>query len=239
MANERISKLQRWILDACLQDVELQRTDVWAFFGRRFSPRHLKDNPKHRIGDWEIERHYGNDKSLFEQRAETVMEWRQKLQKRVSVTKTYYIPKKQFVVTPANDATISRTLKNLVRKGLLERPEKYGRYTLTERGFATVKKINPRVKTLNFKGYQKKVTDRRSVRQKAWNSIGIGLVPSVAKKEKMMALQEKSDEFRKKFTTATIYTRLCDRCQKKITKFEKACGAATIERLQKEISRME
>ncbi len=240
MAITRTSQLQKWILETCLEKVRFQRTDARAFFGKRFSPSYLKDNPKHRIGDWKIKKWYDGDMSLFERRTETVMEWRRKLQKRVPVTKIYCVPKKELIATPTIEVTISRSLHNLVRKDLLEQSKKWGPYTLTKRGFETVKNSPDKWTGISFKEYEAKVEEARK-EEEGWMAATVAKLtpPSAQKQRKTLELQAKLQDFNKRFNPATIHARLCRKCQKKIARFEKASGATAIKKLRDEINRTE
>jgi hypothetical protein len=149
MTTQRLSKLQKWILTKALEDIPYGRNTTREFFGKRFSP-----SKKDKEFEW-----YKKDR-LTEKEKETLLEtkeiekrqwnWEKQTWENNKVTIT--LPKDIFVSTKAEEVVISRSLKNLVSKGILEQPRKWGTYHLTQEGFVIANKCHDESTIVNEKG---------------------------------------------------------------------------------------
>lgn len=152
MSKERLSKLQKWILEKCLKDINISRDKAREFYGKRFSPKGRYKWARFSIRK-EQERFFDNNKGTG------------RIQE--------YKPKKEFMTTRAVEATISRTFRNLVGKGYLVR----GRfaYELTRKGWLKVNRNenslkvnrNQNTETVSFKDYRQRL-DELTKKQIGW-----------------------------------------------------------------------
>lgn len=138
MAKERLSKLQKWVLDRC--SVEgIHRSDVMGFFGKKYSGRYRDQKdfdtkvPKDRAAYYFKER-FPCRKNDFEERVFDEEVYDYKRQKRVEKKNKYYVCKKELIITKSENVIITKSLKNLIKKNLLSQPEKRCKYYLTEKG---------------------------------------------------------------------------------------------------------
>ena len=121
MAKERLSKLQKWILTRCLENKtqKIARDEVREFFGKRFRPKRTEypwGDEDRKYYNWTT-REYpnGHKQELFS-------------------------PKPELVSTRSIEASVSRSLGNLIKRGFLTEKYHYGQHFLTEAGFLKVNK---------------------------------------------------------------------------------------------------
>ena len=145
MAKERLSKLQKWILNRSLENKEngIFRDEVREFFGRKFGvkPKWYKDH----IIDYHKE---GN--KLFEKAGLDINDYEFYISKNgVGEEFAGYKPKKDKCSNRLIEATISRSFNGLIKKGFLTKKYQFGKHYLTSEGFLKVNK-KENVKTVNF-----------------------------------------------------------------------------------------
>jgi len=117
MAEERLSKLQKWILTRCLENKTwgITRDEVREFFGKKLPPkRHLSEAMNEDINGKKGEKFNWNGR--------------------------YYTPKKELVSTRSIEASISRSFGNLMKRELLTEKHHFGQHYLTETGFLKANK---------------------------------------------------------------------------------------------------
>jgi hypothetical protein len=127
MAKERLSKLQKWILNRCLENKTqgITRDEIREFFGKRFSPKKTEypwGDEERKYFNWDT-REYpnGHKQELF---------W----------------AKPELRSTRSIEASISRSFNNLIKRELLTKKYHFGQHFLTEAGFLKVnRKENPRI----------------------------------------------------------------------------------------------
>ena len=137
MAQERLSKLQEWILKRCSAN-GICRSDVIEFFGKKY-PRKYRNQKRYRtkIFENELERYFNEylgRRCHFEERQGDFerYDWDQK---RIVVEKRkYYVVKEKLISTNSEEVIITKSLKNMVKKGLLSQSKKWGDYYLTKKG---------------------------------------------------------------------------------------------------------
>lgn len=158
MAKERLSKLQKWILEKCLENLEIHRTDVFEFFGKKFSERYrsrrswLIDIPNiferlnYNRNDW-IEKQITGRFWDFEKKEYTEQ------------TKKFYKAKEELIITKSEQVIITRSLKNLRDKRFLNKvkPVEWGDHYLTKKGFLKANKMSDASHFANFKEYEKQL----------------------------------------------------------------------------------
>jgi hypothetical protein len=107
MAKERLSKLQKWILEQCLQNTEIYYRTVFKFFGKKFSCTKTKFMP-----DSGLKQCYGespeNDYILKERSFINCVGW--------NIHGFDVTGKKELVISNSEKAIISRSLKGLKDK---------------------------------------------------------------------------------------------------------------------------
>lgn len=138
MAKERFSKLQKWILQKCLKKKVIYRNEVREFYGREFPGRYRKEI----IWEWAIDRF---KKNRFEEYEGTFLMWSFDEEKRTGQQMDqklkYYKVKEEFIITRSEETDISRSLKGLIKKGILiQAKESAGGLKLTEDGFLKANK---------------------------------------------------------------------------------------------------
>jgi len=164
MAKVRLSKLQKWILEKCLKDLTIYYRDVFAFFGKEFSDHYRKKI----IPDFAIDRVYPNKKDKFEKKEGIFLVWDFKENKRIPQKKEYYKAKEKYIITNSEKAIISRSLKGLIKKGFLIKPEKWGECRLTKEGFLKANNFSTRCIFVSFKEYQEKLEKAEQEKQEAY-----------------------------------------------------------------------
>lgn len=118
MSTQRLSRLQKWVLEQCLNG-PIRRAKIREFYGKKFSPSAWENEAREEI----------KDKNNYE---ETVM--------------SGYVPKKKLISTMAIEASISRSLSNLLRKKWLKRFRSHGiagrhEYRITDAGHLQLLKV--------------------------------------------------------------------------------------------------
>ncbi|MBA7541802.1 hypothetical protein ES705_34118 [subsurface metagenome] len=115
MADERLSKLQKWILNRCLENKEngIVREEIREFFGKKLPPkRHLTEALR--------ESTFGKEGERFN--------WEGR----------YFSPKKELISTRSIEASVSRSFNNLIKRGFVANRYHNGQCFLTEKGFLKV-----------------------------------------------------------------------------------------------------
>lgn len=266
---KRLSKLQRWILTKCLEEVPYHRNTTRDFFGKRFSPSEINRRIISIGGDLEqnAKRILGDEyKELVVKKEGSFRVWNFETQIHETKVSPYYTIKEELCSSRAEEATISRTLKNLVDKGLLKQPEKWGAYFLTEEGFTTANKVLVSDTTVN-----KCLTDRTNVNERLDDPTTVNTTArgankltfeeyqikanaylsqrakffeprkeaSPEKQQKVFELKTKLNEFQRKFNPDAISAVCCEFCQKKIEELANECGKSDLEELKKQIESIE
>ena len=138
MAKERLSKLQKWILNKCSTE-GISRSDAMGFFGKKYSGRYRDQKSSDTKISKDRAEYYFNEgfpdrKGDFEERVydEEVYDWKRK--KNVIKKMKYYVCKDDLIITKSENVVITKSLQNLVKKNLLSYPEKRGKYYLTKKG---------------------------------------------------------------------------------------------------------
>lgn len=149
MAKERLSRLQKWILIEAYKNIAIPRRHIRLFFGKWFHPGkynfNLDDTPS-------FEAMMGEDKEkAFDRKFFNWQEVNDRFGKR-----ELPLMKKEYQSTKAIEVTISRALKNMIEKGILQKNPDWENYILTEKGFLMLTKTQ-KVPLVNFKEYVKKV----------------------------------------------------------------------------------
>ena len=155
MSEQRLSKLQKWILEQSIKHIEnnklgLDNRDCISFFGKEYMPRYK--NQKLFESEWKYSK--VEDKSKLDEFEGNFNVWDYQEKKWVVTTKKYFKVKNDYILSEAEQVTISRSLKNMVEKGLIWKKLKYDPYFLTEMGFLIAKETVTRCTILNFKEYQ-------------------------------------------------------------------------------------
>ncbi|MBA7579851.1 hypothetical protein ES695_19520 [Candidatus Atribacteria bacterium 1244-E10-H5-B2] len=111
----RLSKLQKWILNRCLENKGngISRDESREFFGKRLPPKRHLCEALH-------ESTFGTEGEKFD--------WNGR----------YYTPKKELISTRSIEASVSRSFNNLIKREFLTEKYHYGQCFLTEKGFLKV-----------------------------------------------------------------------------------------------------
>lgn len=156
MAKERLSKLQKWILIHCLEEVFLGRNEAREFYGKKFSC-----NPK--IDSWpseSLEYRIKNsnppftpdEMKLYDITKEEHKTWNPETNRYdIPDEYTIFTPKSEYVSTKAEEVAISRSFKNLSDKEFITRTKKWGAWHLTEKGFLIAKNSATPCSKVNLK----------------------------------------------------------------------------------------
>lgn len=133
MSKERLSKLQKWILQECVNELFIFRGHSRQFYGKHLPPKRIRyplRKQERRFYNWS-KRVWpdGHEQELFS-------------------------PKKELISTRSIEAIISRTFRNLVEKGFLTKG-RFG-YQLTEKGWLKANKNN-NTEIVSFKDYNGRV----------------------------------------------------------------------------------
>jgi len=148
MAKERLSKLQKWILNRCLENKEngIIREEIREFFGKKLSPKRnlLKALQESTLGE----------------KGEN-FNWDGR----------YFSPKKELVSTRSIEASISRSFNNLIRKGFITDSKHY----LTEKGFLSVNKNKSHGIVNTYKDYTNNINKKNEEREKYYKKFVEGL----------------------------------------------------------------
>jgi len=238
MSKKRLSKLQKWILKECLENLFFERDQAREFYGKKFSPGYNQTFGK----GWEKKRDM-SDYELFTREYSGGYKWEG------------YRAKKELFSTRAVEVSISRSLKSLITKGYLMQPHKWGRLHLTKKGFLKANKlaevggvISPSVNVkksgnvqtfINLKTYKARVDEVEQQRRKAAKESSKRLRqqfnPSPERQKKLFEFKKIKEEFDKKFSPGSIFELCCEECKKKIVKFQKNCGIEEVNRLAEEL----
>jgi hypothetical protein len=165
MAKERISRLQKWILSECLKRTEIHYRDTFTFFGKKFTniksqEREEEIDFKARLGE-----NYQNEYNI--ENIERHHEFESGGQVHRFDWKGFRItPKKELLITNSEKAILSRSLKGLSNKKLLNQSRKYGCYTLTEKGFLKANNCHADTIFVSFKEYNEPIEKRYEERKK-------------------------------------------------------------------------
>jgi hypothetical protein len=141
MTKERLSKLQKWILNRCLINIRIQRHEIRGFFGKVFYPipgKKVYMRPK------DAEKRFGKQNARPED-FEVIQDG----------IDFFMYPKLDLRSTLSIEASISRSLRNLHKKGLIQMAKWI---TLTERGFLLLIK-DKNNQFINFNEYATKVKE--------------------------------------------------------------------------------
>jgi hypothetical protein len=240
MAKERLSKLQKWILAECMKQVFLHRGWAMEFYGKEFYPGAKARTEPSNLLDSRIKK---EELKFYDSRTE-MREW-YNWEKKKHEPRSYTIltPKSELVSTKAEQVSITRSFKNLEKKGFITRPRKWGSWQLTEKGFLIAKKWEPGVTFLNFKDYCDKLQELEQAREKRYSkmiasmggSMDMGMDENPERTEKVERLRAKAKQYQETFTSEAIFKLCCDECQKKIMEFQKECGIEEVNALTKEI----
>lgn len=155
MAKERLSKLQKWILSRCMEEMLLRRNEARKFYGKKlpygvetrlFPPGMMERVIKPEEMEW-------YDVTLKEHKL-----WNYETHS-CDIPQEYTIvtPKGEYISTKAEEVSISRSFKKLEDKGFITREKEWRPWRLTERGFLIAKKTATPCDFVNFKDYQSKV----------------------------------------------------------------------------------
>lgn len=139
MAKERLSKLQKWILKKYLKKKAIYRNEVKEFYGREFPGRYRKKI----IWEYSIDRY--PYKNRFEEYEVTFLMWNfdeeSRTAKQINQKVKYYKAKEEYILTRSEEVVISRSLKGLIKKGILIQIEEPARWLkLTVDGLLKVNK---------------------------------------------------------------------------------------------------
>ena len=137
-AKERLSKLQKWILDKCPAE-GIHRSGVMGFFGKKYSGSYRNQKSystkifEDRATYYFNERYPGRRNDFEEREGEfETYDWERK--EYVIEKRKYYVCKEELIITNSENVVITKSLKNLVKKNLLSQPKKWSKYYLTEKG---------------------------------------------------------------------------------------------------------
>ncbi len=226
MSEERLSKLQKWILKKCLEGIFFKREQAREFYGKKFSPGYNQT-----FGEgWEKERDM-SDYKLFTRKDSNGYKWKG------------YRAKKELFSTRAVEVSISRSLKSLVVRELLAQSRKWGTYNLTKKGFLKANKLaevggvlSP---SLNFKAYKAKVNEieeqRRKAAEESSKRLRQQLNPSPERQKKLFEFKKLNDEYIKKFCVENVFGLCCEECKGKIKEFQVKCNVEELKRVGREL----
>lgn len=148
MADERLSKLQKWILNRCLENKKygIIRDESREFFGKKLPPK------RHTIEGLQ-ESAFGTEGEKFH--------WEGR----------FFTPKKELISTRSIEASISRSFNNLIRRGFITDRYYHGQCFLTEKGFLKVnKKTNCNIVN-TYKNYVDIINKANKEREKGFKKL--------------------------------------------------------------------
>ena len=162
----RLSKLQKWILEKCLNDLRIRYQDIFAFFGKRGT----KGKPSILHEEYDLEKRFGkNYKKEFDiervKRGSGTYVW-----KGLKVSR-----KPEFCITNSEKAIISRSLKGLMKKGYLVKSEKWKDYRLTNEGFIKANNNVTACGVVSFKEYQHTIDGADKERDKRFGESCVNM----------------------------------------------------------------
>ena len=160
MAKERLSKLQKWILEKCLKDLGINYQDTAGFFGKKYTNK----KPEFIGEGHDLKKMYGeNYKKEFDIEKVKQEKWGGYVWHGLKVSR-----KPEFCITNSEKAVASRSLKSLIKKGFLIQPRKYGEYRLTKVGLLKANNLDTRDKTISFKEYQERIKKAEQERERTY-----------------------------------------------------------------------
>lgn len=149
MAKERLSKLQKWILNRCLENKGsgIVRDESREFFGKKLPPKRYSNEALREGFGW------GEKGEKFN--------WNGR----------YYTPKKELISTRSIEASVSRSFNNLIRKGFITDRYYFGQCFLTEKGFLKVnEKTNCNIVNI-YKNYIDTINKANEEREKYYKNL--------------------------------------------------------------------
>ncbi len=166
MAKERLSKIQKWILERCLENLSIHFRGTAEFFGKKYlrkadvMPQQRNYGLEYFLGE-DFEKYYIVEK----------VEWPNKYQPDGIFRGYRTTPRQEFLPTNSEKVIASRSLKNLVDKGLLVQDGKYGSYTLTEEGVLKVNNCDTKFPGVSYKEYLEAIEKKKEERQKEYEAM--------------------------------------------------------------------
>jgi len=231
MAKERLSKLQKWILTKCLEGEMIHRNEIRGFYGKKYQPSY-----KDKELSWvDVDR---ADKHMLEEREVEENEWDFELRTFTGKTyiRKYKFIKEQYITTKAEEVIISRTLKSLKNKCLLEQINKWGSYYLTEKGFL-IAKNSPGAETfVNYKEYKETIDQIKAEEKKRDQAyVNSFKEPSEEYQKKRLELKAKLKDYESKFHLYSVINICCSECKVEIEKFQKKSGIEEVKKIKEEL----
>ena len=172
MAKERLSKLQKWILEKCLKDLGVSYHDVFVGF---FSKRDTLKKPEFIGEGHDLKKRYGEsyEKELDIEKVERLSVggyiWKGL---KISI-------KPEFCITNSEKVIVSRSLKGLAKRGFLIQPRKWGEYRLTRAGFLKANESATVALIISFKEYQKKIEKAEQEKGVAFKKSLVGITETL------------------------------------------------------------
>ncbi|MCL5070829.1 MAG: hypothetical protein M1308_08025 [Actinobacteria bacterium] len=144
MAKERLSRLQKWILARCLKNKIIYRNEVKKYYGKEFPGLYRNKI----IWYWNMGR-YRNKKNMFEKYEGLVFMWTYDEESGIGEQKhrikNYYKVKEEFIIKRWEETDISRSINNLIKRGILIQTEEPARgLKLTAEGLLKANKLGVR-----------------------------------------------------------------------------------------------
>ena len=149
MAKERLSKLQKWILNRCLENKEngIIRDESREFFGKKLPPkRHSNEALSEGFG-------WGEKGEKFD--------WNGR----------YWTPKKELISNRSIEASVSRSFNNLIKREFLTKKYYYGQCFLTEKGFLKVNEKTNCIIVNTYKNYVDVINKANEERGKDYKKL--------------------------------------------------------------------
>jgi len=155
MAKERLSKLQKWILSRCMEEILLRQNAARNFYGKKLpygvKTRSFPPGIMERVIKPE-------EMELYDITLEEHKLWNAETHCcDIRLEYTIVTPKGEYISTKTEEESISRSFKKLEDKGLITREKEWRPWRLTERGFLIAKKTATSCNFVNFKDYQSKI----------------------------------------------------------------------------------
>ncbi len=230
MAKERLSKLQKWILTKCLEGKRIHRSVVMEFYGKKYLPGY-----KDKELSWDIDK---ADKHMLEERQEERRKFDYKQWKYTDETyiHKYHVVKDQYISTKAEEVIISRTLKNLKNKCLLEQINKWGDYHLTEKGFLIAKNCVTDGTFINYKEYKEAIDQIIAEEERRHQAfVNSFKKPSEEYEKKRLELKAKLKDYESKFNVYSVINICCSECKVEIEKFQNKSGIEEVKKIKEEL----
>jgi len=231
MAKERLSKLQKWILTKCLEGKTIHRNEIREFYGKEYQPSY-----KDKELSWvDVDR---AGKYMLEERQEERRKFDYKQWKYTDETyiHKYHVVKVQYISTKAEEVIISRTLKSLKNKCLLEQIKKWGDYHLTEKGFLIAKSFVAGDTFVNYKEYKQAIDKQIAEEEKRHQAfVNSFKEPSEEYQKKRLELKAKLKDYESKFNVYSVINICCSECKVEIEKFQKKSGIEEVKKIKEEL----